>query len=153
MIPLCGQTTEFWMLKQVVYMFTTVLYGVNLLYILITWLIQSTWSVIQQIILRINGFSDFIHHADSKELEDKNTTFQKLDLFPSLGEGRYLLCSVPQKDLTSIPSPEDGNRSSFRNVVFLSSNSLESGRWTKSENPLILCVIHHCQNRIESTSR
>jgi hypothetical protein len=34
------------------------------------------------------------------------------------------------------PSPEDGNRSSFRNVVFLSSNSLESGRWTKSEKPI-----------------
>jgi hypothetical protein len=35
--------------------------------------------------------------------------------------------------------------------VFLSSNSLESGRWTKSENPLILCVIHHRQNPVEST--
>jgi hypothetical protein len=52
-----------------------------------------------------------------------------------------------------LPSPEDGNRSSFRNVVFLSPNSLESGRWTKSENPLILCVIHHRQNPIESTSK
>jgi hypothetical protein len=30
--------------------------------------------------------------------------------------------------------------SSFRNVVFLSSNSLESRQWTKSENPLILCL-------------
>jgi hypothetical protein len=38
------------------------------------------------------------------------------------------------------------------NVMFLSSNSLESGRWTKSENPLILCVIHDRQNRIEPTS-
>jgi hypothetical protein len=50
-----------------------------------------------------------------------------------------------------LSSSEDGNRSSFRNVVFLSSNSLESGRWTKSENPLILCVVHHPQNPIEST--
>jgi hypothetical protein len=32
-----------------------------------------------------------------------------------------------------------------------SSNYLESGRWTKSENPVILCVIHHHQNPIEST--
>jgi hypothetical protein len=32
-----------------------------------------------------------------------------------------------------------------------SSNYLESGRWTKSENPVILCVIHHRQNPIKST--
>jgi hypothetical protein len=32
-----------------------------------------------------------------------------------------------------------------------SSNYLESGRWTKSENPVILCAIHHRQNPIEST--
>jgi hypothetical protein len=31
-----------------------------------------------------------------------------------------------------------------------SSNYFESGRWTKSENPVILCVIHHRQNPIES---
>jgi hypothetical protein len=31
-----------------------------------------------------------------------------------------------------------------------SSNYLESGRWTESENPVILCVIHHRQNPIES---
>jgi hypothetical protein len=31
-----------------------------------------------------------------------------------------------------------------------SSNYLESGRWKKSENPVILCVIHHRQNPIES---
>jgi hypothetical protein len=31
-----------------------------------------------------------------------------------------------------------------------SSNYLESGRWAKSENPIILCVIHHRQNPIES---
>jgi hypothetical protein len=48
------------------------------------------------IVHRINGFSDFVHHPDSKELEDK------------------------------------------------------SRRWTKSENLLILCVIHHHQNPIES---
>jgi hypothetical protein len=32
-----------------------------------------------------------------------------------------------------------------------SSNYLKPGRWTKSENPVILCVIHHRQNPIEST--
>jgi hypothetical protein len=48
-----------------------------------------------------------------------------------------------------LPSPEDGNRASFQNVVFFS-NYLESGRWTKSVTPVILCVIHHRQNPIES---
>jgi hypothetical protein len=32
-----------------------------------------------------------------------------------------------------------------------SSNYLESGRWTKSENPVILCVMHRRQNPMEST--
>jgi hypothetical protein len=36
-------------------------------------------------------------------------------------------------------------------ISCFSSNYLESGRWTKSENPVILCVIHHRQNPIEST--
>jgi hypothetical protein len=31
-----------------------------------------------------------------------------------------------------------------------SSNYLESGRWTKSENPVILCVVHHRQNPTEN---
>jgi hypothetical protein len=44
---------------------------------------------------RINGFSGFVHRPDSKELEDKNMTFRKLDLFPSSGEGRHLLCWFP----------------------------------------------------------
>jgi hypothetical protein len=35
----------------------------------------------------VNGFSDFVHRPDSKELEDNNTTFRKLNLFPSSGEG------------------------------------------------------------------
>jgi hypothetical protein len=42
---------------------------------------------------RINWFSDFVQCPDSKELEDKN--IWKLDPFPSLGEGRHLLCWVP----------------------------------------------------------
>jgi hypothetical protein len=72
-----------------------------------------------------NGFSDFVHRPDSKELEDKNTTFQKLDL----------------------PSPLDGNRSSFRNVVFLSSDSLESG-WRmncKELYSIVMALLLHIQ--------
>jgi hypothetical protein len=32
------------------------------------------------------------------------------------------------------------------------SNYLESGQWTMSENPAVLCVIRHLQNLIESSS-
>jgi hypothetical protein len=55
--------------------------------------------------------------------------FWKLDLFPSSGEGGggHLLCWVPWEELSN------------------------TGRWTKSENPVILSVIHHCQNPLEST--
>jgi hypothetical protein len=65
--------------------------------------------------------SDFVHGPDSKELEDKNTT------------------SSGTQQSRCLPSPEDGNRSSLQNV-FLSSNSLDSARWRKSENPLILMI-------------
>jgi hypothetical protein len=78
---------------------------------------------------RINGFSDFVHRPDSKELEDKNTTFRKLDLFPSSGKG----------DMHTLLGPlERANLNHLGHVVFLSSNYLKSGRWTKSENPLIV---------------
>jgi hypothetical protein len=36
-------------------------------------------------------------------------------------------------------SPEGGKRSSFRNTVF--SSFQNTGRWTKSENPVILSVV------------
>jgi hypothetical protein len=94
---------------------------------------------------RINWFSDFVHRPDSKELEDKNTTFRKLDLFPSSGEGRHLLlvqwlrltlskgpnrvCVSPHLRTETDPVSE---------TSCLTSDSLESGRWTKSENPLII---------------
>jgi hypothetical protein len=61
----------------------------------------------------------------SKNLE--NTTFRKLDLFPSSGEGRdtYSVGSRRKIEVSSkgpnrvgvSPSPEDGNRFSFRNDV------------------------------------
>jgi hypothetical protein len=46
---------------------------------------------------RIKGFSDFVQHPDSKELEDKITTFRKLDVFPFSGEGRQWLRSALSK--------------------------------------------------------
>jgi hypothetical protein len=46
------------------------------------------------------------------------------------------------------PSPENGNRSTFRNVVFFLSLFLIPGRWIESENPISLKVIHHRQNPI-----
>jgi hypothetical protein len=41
-------------------------------------------------------------------------------------------------------SPEDGNRSNFRNVVFS-----KTRRWTKSRNQVILSVIQHHQSPLE----
>jgi hypothetical protein len=77
--------------------------------------------------LRINWFLDFIHRPAFQKLD--NTTFRKLDLFP--------------------PSHEDGNRCSCRNVVFYS--WWYTGQWKKSKNAVILGVMHHRQNPLEST--
>jgi hypothetical protein len=49
------------------------------------------------------------------------------------------------------PSPDKGNRSSFRNVVF-SDVFQNTGRWTKSKTPVIPSVIHHRQNPLECCS-
>jgi hypothetical protein len=57
----------------------------------------------------------------------ENALFRKLDLFPSSGEGRHLLCWVPQKGLISITWPDNG------------------------QSPKILSIIHHHQNPVEST--
>jgi hypothetical protein len=46
------------------------------------------------------------------------------------------LSKGPNRVGVSVPSPEEGKRSSFRNVVIPS--IYNSGRWTKSRNPLIL---------------
>jgi hypothetical protein len=47
--------------------------------------------------------------------------FQKLDLFPSSGEGRGLVPSEgPNRVDVSLFSPEDGKRSNFRNLMFSS---------------------------------
>jgi hypothetical protein len=45
---------------------------------------------------RITGVSDFIHCPDFNNYKKKetNTTFRKLDLFPSSGEGRHLFCWI-----------------------------------------------------------
>jgi hypothetical protein len=93
---------------------------------------------------RINRVSDFVHLADSKELEDKNTSrVQSLRL--ALPKGPNRVGVSPHLRTETHPVSE---MSSFYILIFL-----ESGRWTKSENPLILCVTHHRQNpiRLEST--
>jgi hypothetical protein len=58
--------------------------------------ISLNYSLTYRYSHRINGFSDFVHHPGSKELEDKIMTFQKLDLFPSSGDGGTptLLCPL-----------------------------------------------------------
>jgi hypothetical protein len=77
----------------------------------------------------------------------KNTTFWKLDLFPSSGEGGG-------EDTYSVeppPSPEDGNRSSFRNVVFfkiqddgkVQKNSVNSVNIIAHKSPSLLPRLWH----------
>jgi hypothetical protein len=75
----------------------------------------------------------------------KNTTFRKLDLFPSWGEGG-------EKTPIQLGPLERANlnhhRSSFRNVVFF----WNTGRWKKSRKILwILFNIHLRQNHFKST--
>jgi hypothetical protein len=93
-----------------------------------------------------------------------NTTFRKLDLFPSSGEGgrRHLLSWAPLRRVNlnptvalskgpsrvgvffPNPSPMDGKKSKFpkRRV----STPKNTGRWKMSQNPVILCAINHRQN-------
>jgi hypothetical protein len=50
---------------------------------------------------------------------------------------------------TFLPSPEDRKISSFRNAMF--SRFQNTGRWTNSKNTVILGIIYHRQNHLEST--
>jgi hypothetical protein len=67
----------------------------------------------------------------------ENTMFRKLDLFPSSGEGGG-------EDSYSVGALR---KRSFRNVVF--PRIPDDGKSPKKT--VILCVIHHRQNRLEST--
>jgi hypothetical protein len=103
---------------------------------------QSTWPSFTQIYITntvVNSelllFWTLFIVRNSKY---KKTTFRKLDVFPSSGEGketptvlgpplersnlnhwtRLALAKGPSKAGVSLPSPEDGNRSSFPNLLF-----------------------------------
>jgi hypothetical protein len=83
---------------------------------------------------KITGFMDFVHSPEFWMLE--NTTFRKLDTFPSSGEGeediysvgplkknhwlRLVLYKGPERVDVSLPSPEEEKRCSFRDVSFYS---------------------------------
>jgi hypothetical protein len=61
---------------------------------------------------------------------------------PQVREDTYSVGSLERANLNHWPSsPEDGNRSSFLNVVFFYWYLEKSGRWTKSENTIFLCDI------------
>jgi hypothetical protein len=68
---------------------------------------------------------DFVHRPDLYKPE--NTTFRKLDLFPSSGEG-------------------GGTYSTEQPKACLSTGS---GRWTKSRSLIVMSVTHHRQNPLE----
>jgi hypothetical protein len=77
-------------------------------------------------------FLDFVHHL----YFNKTATFRKLDLLPSSGKkGRTETLAVWSPGWASLRPglPEDGRRSSFRNVE----NLLKYRRWTKSKKTLL----------------
>jgi hypothetical protein len=68
----------------------------------------------------------------SGDFGSRNKTFRKLDLFPYSGERGGVQCLRLARSkgtnwvgVFSLPSPEDGNRSSFGNVVFLLTKTAE----------------------------
>jgi hypothetical protein len=116
--------------------------------------------------MRSNGVLDFFHRPKNKITGIKITMFRKLVLLPSSGdmrgEGRntYSVGSRLRLALSKGPnrvgvppfplfSPEDGSRTSFRNVVILTVIILFFGRWEKSKNPLLHNIIHRRQNLSE----
>jgi hypothetical protein len=53
-------------------------------------------------------------------------------------------------NLRGPPTPENGDKSSFRNIAF--SSFQNTGRCTKSKIPVIVRVMHHCQSPLKSTN-
>jgi hypothetical protein len=74
------------------------------------------------VLLRITGFSDFVHHPIFWKLE--KTAFRKLDLFPSSGEGGG--------ETPTLLDP------------------LERANLNHWMNPVILSVVHYFQNNLDS---
>jgi hypothetical protein len=79
-------------------------------------------------------------------------TFRKIDLFPYSGEIMaapiYLLGPLERASSvigSAIILTEDGNRSTFRNVLFL--RNIKG--WTKSKNMILSRAVHKCQNPLE----
>jgi hypothetical protein len=76
--------------------------------------------------------------------QDKNTTFRKLDLFPSSGEWRHLLCWVPgpgTQQSRCLPSREDGNRSWPHSVNNFSGSSLDIWRLSLASRHFIQHIL------------
>jgi hypothetical protein len=76
-----------------------------------------------------------------KKQTKRNTTFRKLDLFPSSGAGKKTYSVGPlERDLRTETDPVS-ETSCFSLVCFLIPE-----RWIESENSIFLKVIHHRQN-------
>jgi hypothetical protein len=89
--------------------------------------------------------------VENKDLcsPDSHNTNQPLELLHIFKAQILFFRDIRFSD--SIHRPEDGNRSSFRNVVLFLSLFFIPGRWIESENPISLKVIHHRQNLIVTT--
>jgi hypothetical protein len=75
----------------------------------------------------------------SSVFESINTTFRKLHLFPSSGKGGEDTDAVGPPRKSYSKSSDDGNRSSFRNVVFLLWIKPDDGK-SKKKNSNSMCL-------------
>jgi hypothetical protein len=99
---------------------------------------------------RIAGFLQFF--PSSGVLASRNTTFRKLDLFPSSywGGGKTPTQLGPLERANHNP-PFTCGRKQIQFPKRHVSTPKNTGRRKKPQNPAILCAIHHRQNPIKST--
>jgi hypothetical protein len=103
------------------------------------------WSIV----LTIQGYSQNIelfnpHCCQYSFIGEPNLLFVRINSVR--GKTPTLLGPLERDDLNHWI--KDGNRSSFRNPVC--SSFQNTGRWTKSQNPVILSFMRYRQNPLES---
>jgi hypothetical protein len=106
----------------------------------------------QQTVIISQNYWFFGLFPSSGVLGSRNTTFQKLDLFPSSGEGRGedTYSVWPLRKSCLLP-PFTWGRKQIQFPKRHVSTPKNTWRWKKSKNPVILCDIHHHQNPLKSS--
>jgi hypothetical protein len=149
---------EFHVLSPIVHFMLHMYYG-HVRIGMIIWCSLETKMMIH----RITGFSDFVHRPDSKSLEEKRDVSETgsvsvlrwretLTLLGPLERAvvqwwRLALSKGPNRVGVSLHLKTETDPVSETSCF--SFNYLESRRWIKSENQVIICVIHHRQNPME----